>query len=412
MSYFFHVDVNNAYLSWEAAYRISKGSTLDLRTVPAVVGGDPKTRRGIVLAKSTPAKAYNIQTGESLMAAFSKCPTLISVKPSYGLYMKASNALFEVLLEYSSKVQRFSVDECFMDMSHLHSDPIKYANEIKGRIKNELGFTVNIGIANNKLLAKVASDFTKPDKVHTLFEGEIENKLWPLPVSDLFMVGRATLKKLNSLGIYSIGDLANTDKEFLKYKLKSHGVLIWEYANGIESSHVRTLDDEIMKGLGNSTTLPKDIYTKDEAFLYLLSLCEMTSFRLRRANKLCKVVAVSIKYRDLERFSHQTTLFNPSDSTIFLYEIIKRLFIQLWNGEPIRHLGIRFTQLSDNVEFQYSFYDEKNLEKKRKADMAIDSIRRKYGDTSIMRGSFPHTGVKPVNGGIGEAEYQMMSSIL
>ena len=412
MPCYFHVDVNSAFLSWEASYRVSKGDPIDLRDIPSVVGGDPKTRRGIVLAKSIPAKAYNIQTGESLMAAFQKCPTLVTVKPTYGLYVKASNALYNLLREYSSKVQRFSIDECFMDMNHIGNDPVSAAMQIKERIREELGFTVNIGIGPNKLLAKVASDFKKPDMVHTLFYEELPTKMWPLPVGDLFMVGRATLPKLKALGIHTIGDLAKADKQFLRFRLKSHGLLIWEYANGIENSHVRELEEEFAKGVGNSTTLPRDIHSNEEAYLYLLSLTELTASRLRDLGKMCRVVAVSIRYSNMERFSHQTTMFNPSDSTMTLFEVICRLFDQLWNGNPIRHLGIRFTSFEENSFYQYSMFDEVSLEKKRKADEAIDSLRKKYGRYAITRGSFPHSGVSPVNGGNGEAEYHMMTSIL
>lgn len=211
----FHVDVNSAFLSWEATYRLHhKGGTLDIRTVPSAVGGDMSMRHGIILAKSIPAKKYRITTGETILEAKRKCPNLLLVPPNYGMYEQCSKAFMEILKEYSDNVEQYSIDEAFVDMSetcHLFGSPVETANQIKDRVRNELGFTVNIGISSNKLLAKMASDFEKPDKVHTLYPEEMEEKMWSLPVSDLFFVGRATTKKLLNLGIMTIGELAKTD---------------------------------------------------------------------------------------------------------------------------------------------------------------------------------------------------------
>lgn len=254
----FHIDVNSAYLSWEATYRLQQGETLDLRTIPSVVGGDETSRHGIVLAKSIPAKKYNIKTGETLHDARIKCPELVIVPPRYWLYMKCSSAMHKILYEYTPIIQRFSVDESFLDfsnMENLYTDYIRLAETIKERIKVELGFTVNIGISNNKLLAKVASDLKKQDRIHTLFPHEIRKKMWPLTVEDLFMVGRATAPKLHKLNINTIGDLANYDVNILKNILKSHGEVIWNYANGIDNSQVRKSNYIEMKGIGNSTTI-------------------------------------------------------------------------------------------------------------------------------------------------------------
>ena len=225
----FHLDVNSAYLSWEAVYRLQHGEKMDLREVASVIGGNEESRHGIVLAKSIPAKKYNIQTGETLYSARTKCPGLICAAPRYDLYMRASAAMHELLQQYTDRIQQFSVDESFLDfsgMQNLYPDYMKLACEIKERIKQELGFTVNIGISTNKLLAKVASDLKKPDKVHTLFPEEIKQKMWGLPVEDLFMVGRATAPKLHKLNIFTIGDLAGFDVELLRHSLKSHGVMI------------------------------------------------------------------------------------------------------------------------------------------------------------------------------------------
>ena len=195
----FHIDVNSAFLSWEAVNRAKKGMEPDLRTIPSAIGGDMAKRHGVILAKSIPAKQYNVRTGESIMEARKKCPNLLIISPNHKLYKKYSNAFMDILREYTPDVEQFSIDEAFMDMTGtqlLFGEPIAAANQIKDRIKKELGFTVNVGISSNKLLAKMASDFQKPDLVHTLFPDEIRTKMWGLPVSDLFFVGRVTTKKL------------------------------------------------------------------------------------------------------------------------------------------------------------------------------------------------------------------------
>jgi DNA polymerase IV len=411
----FHIDVNSAYLSWTAAYRIQHGGNIDLRDFPSVVGGDPLSRHGIVLAKSIPAKKYGIQTGETLFTARQKCPGLIVVPPKYDLFMQCSNALVNILKEYTDKIQRFSVDECFLDFTgteNLYKDPISLAHEIKDRVKNELGFTVNIGISCNKLLAKVASDFQKPDKVHTLFPTEIPEKMWPLPVEDLFMVGRATTAKLHKLNIFTIGDLANHDLNILKFYLKSHGNLIWNYANGIENSSVRASNYISMKGIGNSTTIPYDVEDKETAHMVLLSLTETVSMRLRNSHNCCRLVSIGIKTSDFAYHSHQRKLSCATDSTNKIAKVVYKLFDEAWRGESIRHLGVSVSELCSNELHQVSFFDDKAYEKNRKLDRAMDEIRMKYGSNALVRSVFVNTGLKPMSGGIGEDSYPMMGSIL
>ena len=325
----FHIDANSAYLSWEDVYRLQQGEQLDLRTVPSVIGGNEESRNGIVLTKSIPAKKFDIHTGETLYSARAKCPGIVIVPPRYWLYMKCCAAMHQIFQEYTPKIQRFSIDESFLDfsnMEHLYPDYMKLAETIKERIKNELGFTVNIGISNNKLLAKVASDFMKPDKIHTLFPNEIKGKMWTLPVEDLFMVGRATAPKLHSLNINTIGELANYNLEILKNRLKSHGQLIWNYANGIEFSEVRKSNYIEMKGIGNSTTIPFDVEDSDTAHRVLLSLCETVSMRLRDSQNCCTVVSISVRGSDMIFYSRQKKLIVATDSTHKIHEIACYLF--------------------------------------------------------------------------------------
>lgn len=411
----FHVDANSAFLSWSAIDRLQHGEELDLREVPSVVGGDEKSRHGIVLAKSIPAKKYGIKTGEPLIAARRKCPNLISVPPKYDLYIKCSNAMLNILNQYTPTIQRFSVDECFMDMTdmdNLYDDYYSLANEIKDRIKDELGFTVNIGISSNKLLAKVASDLKKPDMVHTLFPDEIKEKMWPLPVEDLFMVGRATTEKLHKLNIHTIGELANHDKEILQSIFKSHGNLIWNYANGIECSEVRKSNFIHMKGMGNSTTIPFDVEDRETAHMVILSLCETLGMRLRNSQNCCRLVAVSIRTNELQTYSKQMKIDYAIDSTKYIANIAYKLFDEVWRGEPIRHIGVSISELCSNEFSQVSMFEYKDIDKNKAIDSTIDEIRLRYGADSIVKSIFLHSGIKPVNGGVGEGDYPVMTSIL
>ena len=413
----FHIDANSAYLSWEAAYRLQQGEKLDLRTVPSVIGGDEESRHGIVLTKSIPAKKFDIHTGETLYNARAKCPGIVIAPPRYWLYMKCSAAMHHIFQEYTPKIQRFSIDESFLDfsnMEHLYPYYMKLAETIKNRIKNELGFTVNIGISNNKLLAKVASDFKKPDNIHTLFPKEIKSKMWPLPVEDLFMVGRATAPKLHSLNISTIGELANYDLKILKYKLKSHGNVIWNYANGIEFSEVRKSNYIEMKGIGNSTTIPFDVDDKDTTHRVLLSLCETVSMRLRDSQNCCSVVSISVRGSDMIFYSRQKKLNVATDSTRRIYEIACYLFDNVWKGNPVRHLGIHITDFCRNDFYQCSLLDTFDYEKDNKLNKVIDEIRLKYGSNAISRSCFLHSGLNAMCGGManGEEDYPLISAML
>jgi DNA polymerase-4 len=297
-------------------------------------------------------------------------------------------------------------------MENLYPDYMNLTETIRERIKTELGFTVNIGISNNKLLAKVASDFKKPDRVHTLFPNEIKRKMWPLPVEDLFMVGRATAPKLHKFNINTIGDLANYDVEILKYKLKSQGQMIWNYANGIEFSEVRKSNHIEMKGIGNSTTIAFDVEDKDTAHKVLLSLCETVTMRLRDSENCCTVVSISIRGSNLLFYSRQKKLEVATDSTRKIYEIACYLFDNVWKGNPVRHLGVHITDFCGNDFYQCSLLDTFDYEKDRRINDTVDLIRLKYGSESVVRSCFLHSGLSAMCGGIGEEDYPLMSSIL
>ena len=381
----FHIDVNSAFLSWSAVEALTNGEKIDIREINSVIGGDEESRRGVVLAKSNLAKQCGIVTGESLFNARRKCPDLKVISPCFSVYEKYSKAMMELLKEYTPLLEQYSIDECFLDVTNdLRDEPIKMAEAIKDRIKEELGFTVNIGIANNKLLAKMASEFRKPNKVNTLYPSEIKQKLWPLSVGELFMVGKKATEKLNSLYVYTIGELANSNVELLKAKFKSYGLMIWEYANGIDNSKVEINTGE-MKGISNATTLAEDIINKEAAYKVIRSLVENLSTRLRELNKCCNSVSVNIRSSDFKNYSHQKKLVNPTDSTRKLLETVLELFDEAWKKEPIRLLGVSLTQLVDEGHYQISIFENLEYDKEKALDKTLDSIRKKYGQDAVKR---------------------------
>ncbi len=336
--------------------------------------------------------------------------------PSYKLYKKCSNALEELLKSYTPHVQRFSIDEFFIGFNGFAAhcqNPLKLAFQIRDEVFEKLGFTVNIGVSSNKLLAKIAGDFEKPNKVHTLFPEEIESKLWPLPVGDLYMVGRKTLPKLKTLGIFTVGDLANADDCFLKHKLKSFGMMLKNYARGIESSAVCADTPRQVKGIGNSTTIKYDVENRVEAHMILLSLTEMVGMRLRAIKRWASLVAVGIKASDFSKVSHQRKLDFATNSTSIIYDVGKQLFDEVWNGKPIRHLAIRVADLTDTAHYQLNLLDGDQIEKKRKLDHTIDQLRERYGQTSVFRGAFSNSPIAPIKGGTADdCSYPSMKSQL
>lgn len=386
----FHIDVNSAYLSWEAVERLENGDTVDLRTIPSAVGGDIATRHGVILAKSIPAKRYAITTGEPVVDALRKCPDLVLVRPNQALYQRQSKAFISILQQYSDVIEQFSVDEAFVDMTgtkRLFGEPIEAAEKIRTQIKDELGFTVNIGISSNKLLAKMASDFEKPDKVHTLFLGEMEHKMWPLPVRDLFFVGKAAEKRLLSLGIRTIGDLARADRTFLNANLKKQGEVLWRYANGMDDSLVEPVRGD-NKGYGHSTTLSFDVTDEKTAKGILLELTDKVCRRLRQDDMKVESVSVQFRFCDLTRASHQCALPNPTNITQEIYGYVCRLFDEKWDGTPIRLLGVSTAKASrENAGRQMTLFDDTDYEKLEKLDKAMDSIRRKFGSGAVKRAS-------------------------
>lgn len=403
----FHIDVNSAYLSWEATRRRREAeqhpdsetaAEPDLREIPSIIGGDPNRRTSIVLAKSVPAKKYGIVTGEPVSAALRKCPGLVIVPSDFALYSEMSHAFKAILRDYTPVVEEFSIDECFLDMTgmqRMYPDLVKTANDIKDRIKRELGFTVNIGISSNKLLAKMASDFEKPDKVHTLFPDEIEEKMWPLPVGELFLCGKSSADKLMRLHIDTIGDLAKADELSIKAILGNKtGSMLWNYANGIDESPV-SAEPDAPKGYSNEITFDDNITTWEQGDKVLLHLADNVSARIRRDGVKASCISVTIRGNDMKKHSHQRMLDAPTDGTTRTYETARELFRQLWDGHTnLRLIGLAMTQLDRDGQQQISLFSGETDEKERSADKAVDALREKFGSDIIKRGGMLGSDIK------------------
>lgn len=404
----YHIDVNSAFLSWQANYMLEHGeTTVDLREIPSVVGGNEEQRHGIVLAKSPSAKAHGIHTGEPLAQAKKKCPNLTIVPPCFDIYVENSKAFIELLKEHTPVVEQYSIDEAFCDMTGmelLHGEPVAYAHRLKDEIKERLGFTVNIGISTNRLLAKMASDFRKPDRVHTLFPDEIPEKLWPLPIDDLFYVGHSTSEKLKKIGIHTIGDLAHTDPGLIRSRFKKHGEVIWNYANGNDSDMILKDKAKANKGYGNSITTHYDITDRETALKILLSLCETVGARLRADKNYISVIAVQLVDHEFRHSSKQTTLSSTTNVTEKIYDTAVELFDRLWNHSPIRLIGVSTSHAGTDRYEQYNLFDMDKYEKLGKLNQAIDNIRDRYGEDSIKRACFIDSETEHMSGGLGRAK--------
>ena len=386
----FHIDVNSAFLSWESARRVSLGQE-DLRLIPSAIGGSREKRTGVILAKSIPAKKFGIRTGEPVSSALRKCPDLTLARPDFALYQQCSRAFVEICREYAPVVEQVSIDECFLDMTgtgRIYPDPLAIAHTIRNRIRDTLGFTVNVGIGSCKLLAKMASDFEKPDKVHTLFPQEIPGKLWPLPVGELFTVGAATARKLEGAGIRTVGQLAACDISRLErltgHKLARH---LHDYANGIDPSPVLSEPAEA-KGYSISVTLEENVTTLSQAHDILLSLADSVTQRMRADRVRAGCIGVTIRSWDFKNRSHQRTLPELTDLYKEVFQTGLQLFSEVWDSRtPLRLIGISLTQISREEESQLSLFPDEQREKARRLDRAYDAIHAKFGSSAITRGT-------------------------
>lgn len=385
-----HIDVNNAFLSWTAVDLLNSGYPIDIRNIESIIGGDESKRHGIVLAKSMVAKRRGVRTAETIRDAKRKCNDLKIYPPNHKLYQEMSNKLFNLISQYTPDIEKLSIDECFIDytkVKKLYGDPIKFAYKLKNKIKDTLGFTVNIGIANNKLCAKMASDFLKPDRVHTLFDSEVENKMYPLPIEDLYGVGKSSSKKLKELNINTIGDLANTDPQKLYKYFKNQTEKLINSAKGIDNSIIMVKKMET-EGISNSTTTSYNLNSLDEIYKYLYPLVENVSISLRKKNKYASQIGVMLKDKYFKSYSHQRKLKNPTSNTDEIYLVAKELVKELWNEEGIRLVGVSLNKLSTSLHHQISmFEDVKVVEKNNDLDKIVDKLKEEYGNNIIVKAS-------------------------
>lgn len=370
----FHIDVNSAFLSWAAVKLLSEGGE-DIRLIPSIVSRDPSDRRSIVTAASMPAKKLGIRTAQPASMALRMCPDLVIVPGDSGWFSRCSHDFIEICRSYSPVLQQFSIDECFIDMSlrMYRKDPVAVATQLKDEIRSRLGFTVNVGIGSNKLLAKMASDFEKPDKVHTLWDTEVPDKLWPLPVGDLLWIGRKTRERLVAYGIYTIGDIAHTPKNVLCTLVgESRAVHLLESARGLDNSPVDTEERE-NKSISAERTFPKDISEAGDLDRALFNVACIVAHRLRKKGFKASCVSVFVKFPDFSVAQKQCHIPQPTDTTALILNEARRLLAAIWSdGSPVRQVGMGVSGLTRSNALQMSLFEDPRLEYYREWDRRYD----------------------------------------
>jgi len=380
-----HIDMNNFFATVECRGRE------DLMGKPVAVGGDAEARHGIILAKNYEAKSYGVCTGESILEARRKCPQLVILPPHYDEYVRVSRAARRIYSDYTDLIESFGIDECWIDVSdseYLFGGGVKIADEIRERIKRELGVTVSIGVSFNKIFAKLGSDYKKPDATTLISRENFKALVWPLPAEELLFVGRSTKRRLNTLGIFSIGELANADSDLLSRFLGKNGLMLKNFALGRDSAPVLQKDTfYAVKSVGNSTTTPRDISTLREAEIVFAVLCESVAVRLRREEKKCRTVSISVRSSDLSWCSKQCRV-EPTYSEREIYRAAMELYGSLKSGGAVRSLGVCGSDLCPERDEQISIFDGETVGRARleMLEKTADSIRSRFGKYAIRRG--------------------------
>ena len=382
----FHIDVNSAFLSWTAVKIVMEGGQ-DIRLVPSVVSGDPSDRRSIIAAASIPAKKIGIRAAMPVSKALRICPSLTIVRGDWEWYKRCSEGFIAVCRSYSPVLQQFSIDECFIDMTCRigAKDPVEVATQLKDEIRTKLGFTVNVGVGSNKLLAKMASDFEKPDKVHTLWESEVPEKMWPLGVRDLLWVGKKTEERLVTYGIRTIGDIAALSVGQLsrlvghKYALQLH-----ENANGRDDSPVETEVPEA-KSYSAERTFAKDLSDPKDIDKALFNVACIVAHRIRRDNFRASTVSMFVKYMDFSVAQKQTSLSQPTDVTALILNEARRMLTEVWDGvTPLRQVGLGVSKLTHETFEQMSLFEDPKMEYYREWDRRYDAERAAAEDARLL----------------------------
>lgn len=379
-----HIDCNKFYASVECLHNP------EIRNKPVAVGGSPETRHGIILTKNEIASKYGITVGEPLWKAYQKCPDLIVVPPNFPLYVRFSNMARNIYKDYSDYIEPFGLDENWIDVTGDKRGGENIALEIKERVKSELGITVSIGVSFNKTFAKFGSDYKKPDAVTVITKDNYKDIVWKSPCSDLLLVGPATTRKLAGYGIYTIGDLAQSDIGFIKSILGKNGVVIQNFANGIDPSAVSHKDDErALKSIGNSTTTPRDMVTDDDVKSVITVLGESVARRMREQGVRGKTVTITVRDKNLYHFTRQCKLQNSTDVSIEIINAAMKIFREnyVWNN-PIRSIGVAVSDFNvdEGVQYDLSGTVEKR-EKLERLEKAVDNIRQRFGNYAVQRAS-------------------------
>lgn len=381
-----HSDMNNFYASVECLYNP------DLRGKPVAVAGDPEARHGIVLAKNEEAKRFGVQTGDPLWMAKQKCPDIVFTLPHYDRYMQFSAAAREIYGEYTDQVEPYGLDECWLDVTgsmKLFGDGKTIADELRHRIRQELGVTVSVGVSYNKIFAKLGSDMKKPDATTVITSERFKEIVWPLPVSDLLYVGRATHHKLKRYYIKTIGDLAAADRRFLQCLLGQNGLMLWKFANGLDTSPVSNIGAKsLIKSIGNSTTAPRDLVTDEDIKITLYVLCESVSARMREYGFVCDTVQLGVRDNELQSYERQGKLSYPNRTAKALFEKAFELYKRNHlSGKPVRSLSVRACRLSLNENEQLSLLpDVAAIQKQEELESAVDALRGRFGHFAVRRG--------------------------
>lgn len=383
-----HCDMDSFYASVELL------DYPELKDKPVAVCGNPKNRHGIILAKNTPAKKFKIKTAETVWQARKKCPDLILLPPHHDKYKEYSHKINEIYQRYTNMVEPFSVDESWLDVTasqNLFGSGKEIADQIRNAIRNELGLTVSIGVSYNKIFAKMGSDYNKPDGTTVITRDNYKELLWSMDVREMFFVGKATADKLNRAGIYTIGELAQSNRNFLTTLLGKHGGMLYDYTNGLEDSPVRLFSEkEKIKSVGNGTTFRRNLTSLDDIKTAVTALSDTVSSRLRKYQMKCYGVKVDIKDPDFKVISRQKQLEIPTNLEEDIFKTSMEIITSSWNSKkPIRLLTITAINLCDEDEsVQLSLFGNnlETKEKSEKVERAMDDIRAKFGDKSITFG--------------------------
>ena len=380
-----HSDLNNFYASVECLYHP------EYRGKPLAVLGDPEARHGIVLAKNYEAKSRDVRTGDPKWMAEQKCPGIVFVPPHYDLYMKHSRLVRQIYSEYTDQVEPYGLDECWLDVTgstRLFGSGEEIADKIRKRVKSELGVSVSVGVSSNKIFAKLGSDLKKPDATTVIECDRFKEVVWPLPVKELLYVGRATHNKLKRRGISTIGDLANANPESLKFWLGKMGIVLWQFANGLDTSPVSNIGAKsLIKTVGNSTTAPRDLISDEDIRIILTVLCESVSARLREYGFICRTVQLGIRDNELEWIERQGKLEIPNRTAKSIFELSFALYKKHANGKPVRSLSVRACDLEPVDFMQLSLLPEtRRLEKQEELESVVDGLRSRFGHFSVQRG--------------------------